>query len=514
MIKRYRNTTDIANPKDPTQWLAGGVFRNETFAGGQFFSPTSTPAFENKQIPLDKNSAILHGAFNFLNPAFSSINSFIQLGMFDLLVQDSKEVDYGVYSVSVEVVDTLTDEVIHTAKKEGSDYSGIESFKDEIVRSYTLEEKRKIADKPIEVTQNLLTSPLMAVLHIATSYDTTETIEINIGRVAYGTVLGTFRDVAINKSLSALGVAPASLMGFLLGGLIGLAFSEAMELATDTDNAFGFGGDYNVDFKAYEKQKGILGIGNAIDKVKFGLGLTDKLTTEYTNYENNMDFGYRNKYKDGSVFGNVRGHDFSGLSYEDAVDHYKISFDLATMNRLGWDNAMMDAYNEITNEEIEAELDSLDNGNAGDGKSGYDADKVSKDWARDASHGDTAQSFHEAHQSAREESGDDDGGGSYIATAMDKALGTNAVKFYEEFRDRYVLNQVGGAELMAKYYATSSKIVEEINKKPYSEKIYRFIYDKYLSKGIKLIKAKKHDEAFALYKVMVYDLYKRFLVKK
>ncbi len=231
---------ELPNAKDFTQWLGGGTLRNESHAGGVNFSPTSKPSYDNKIGSLDSNASMLNGNFLFLNPAFASINAFVNLGFFDLIAQSHKETN--VYTVTLEVVDIATKDIIFSTTRDSSDYD-TNSLKETLTSSFSISEINTIAQSPIELTPNLLSNPLVAVVHIAKNYNLDQSIEVNLGKVAYGTVFGGFRDLAINKSLGALGLSPMSLAGVVVGALVSLAFDEAIEMALGLDTHFGWGGE-------------------------------------------------------------------------------------------------------------------------------------------------------------------------------------------------------------------------------------------------------------------------------
>ena len=272
---------EIELPKlnDKYQWYPGGTLRNETYPGGVNFSPTALPSLDLKVRYLDQSTALLNGLHSYiLNPSFSAINSFINLGMFELIAMSERQSEISTYSVTVEIVDTVTNDILFSSSRSSDEFESVESI-ESLASSYTLNELSQIADNPIELSKNVFANPLIGVIHVASSFDTTQSIEVNLGRVAYGTVLGGLRNVAINKTLDALSLSARSMPGLIVGSLIGAIINEAIEIAMGLDNSFGFGGEYNsqvsnrLGVDAYEVSRGFLGMDSFADEVAFNLGL-------------------------------------------------------------------------------------------------------------------------------------------------------------------------------------------------------------------------------------------------
>ena len=98
-------------------------------------------------------------------------------------------------------------------------------------------------------------------------------------------------------------------------------------------------------------------------------------------------------------------------------------------------------------------------------------------------------------------------GGCFITTAVCSTIGKNddcyELMTYRSFRDNWLSKTIKGREKIETYYSIAPKIVAEIDKKSNSSDIYKFLWDKYLSKGLILLENKRYVEAIALYENML-----------
>ena len=78
------------------------------------------------------------------------------------------------------------------------------------------------------------------------------------------------------------------------------------------------------------------------------------------------------------------------------------------------------------------------------------------------------------------------------------------------FRDNFLLNKEGGAELIKNYYQIAPKIIKKIDNSNNSQSYYEFIYCQ-IEKCVNLIKEKKYEETLRIYITMVDKLEKEVL---
>jgi thiol-disulfide isomerase/thioredoxin len=81
---------------------------------------------------------------------------------------------------------------------------------------------------------------------------------------------------------------------------------------------------------------------------------------------------------------------------------------------------------------------------------------------------------------------------------------------FRKFRDKWLKNQVGGENLIRKYYLTAPKICEKIDKLPESKRIYLDIWNTWLQPCLKLLENGKFEKCKEKYTEMVETLEKEY----
>ena len=103
----------------------------------------------------------------------------------------------------------------------------------------------------------------------------------------------------------------------------------------------------------------------------------------------------------------------------------------------------------------------------------------------------------------------------YITTAVCESLGMSddcyELKLLRDYRDGYLMSSEDGADIVRTYYNIAPTIVNRINKKEDSSKIYSDIFKQYISPCISLIEKDKKEECRELYSDMVYSLRDRYM---
>lgn len=104
----------------------------------------------------------------------------------------------------------------------------------------------------------------------------------------------------------------------------------------------------------------------------------------------------------------------------------------------------------------------------------------------------------------------------FITTAVCESFGKPddcyELESFRTFRDDYLRTLEGGEAIIEQYYAIAPSIVEMINVLPEKEDIYTDIWTKYLSPCLEYIKTNKKNECYELYKTMVHDLSRKYVL--
>lgn len=103
----------------------------------------------------------------------------------------------------------------------------------------------------------------------------------------------------------------------------------------------------------------------------------------------------------------------------------------------------------------------------------------------------------------------------YITTAVCESLGRSddcyELKMLRDYRDEYLMNSEDGAGVVRTYYNIAPTIVNRINKRPDSDKVYCDIFKRYIKPCITLIENDRKEECRELYSKMVYTLKDEYL---
>lgn len=101
-------------------------------------------------------------------------------------------------------------------------------------------------------------------------------------------------------------------------------------------------------------------------------------------------------------------------------------------------------------------------------------------------------------------------GGCFITTAtcehLNKTDDCNELNTFRNFRDNWLASQPDGESIIENYYNIAPSIVEKINASEDSERVYKQIWQKYLSNCLHLIENQRFNECKDLYTEMVLHL--------
>jgi hypothetical protein len=110
---------------------------------------------------------------------------------------------------------------------------------------------------------------------------------------------------------------------------------------------------------------------------------------------------------------------------------------------------------------------------------------------------------------------EDDKSSCYLSTAAvqarRKSIDCEELKLLRKFRDEFVRGRDGGEEAIAKYYRVSPILIEAINDRQDSIKIWKHVYETIVEQSLALIQTGLHEEAFDNYMSKTLDLVKKYL---
>ncbi len=111
--------------------------------------------------------------------------------------------------------------------------------------------------------------------------------------------------------------------------------------------------------------------------------------------------------------------------------------------------------------------------------------------------------------------GSDNDGGCFITTATLTSLGKSdncaELEAFRNFRDKWLLLQPDGTQLISEYYAIAPQIVAKIDLSPDRINIYRDLWANHLKPCLNLLTEGRFVDVKILYQGVITDLKNRFL---
>lgn len=98
-----------------------------------------------------------------------------------------------------------------------------------------------------------------------------------------------------------------------------------------------------------------------------------------------------------------------------------------------------------------------------------------------------------------------------VCTSLQKPEDCYELTLLKQYRDNYLAEMPGGADLIQNYYNIAPTIVKRIGKNKKAEDTYRMIWEQYLSPCIALIEAQQHEACRRRYQEMVEKLHKEYM---
>jgi len=238
MLNRtYIQHTEIPMFSDLNNWRAGGIFKNETFAGGALFSVEAEPSLENNPIRQTMSSSITTGALlSFLNSGFYEMVAEAGEDIVNVFAKE-KEKETVVLYYEMSIIDAITGAVIRTTSGESFlDDSQVSSMGTssllDIQKAWATRFDMLNIKNPIIITG--------LIKNIFTGKVTSFSQFVSAGTL--GAVSSSFGTVASKAVISALGVSSFAAIA-IVATVVGKFVDELFEMAIGLDNHFGFGGE-------------------------------------------------------------------------------------------------------------------------------------------------------------------------------------------------------------------------------------------------------------------------------
>ncbi len=304
--------TEIPNYKDPDQWLAGGNLRNDTFAGGNGYSPTATPSLDNKEHSTDNNGMMLSEPLSLLNNGFNNVNYLVNGGLLDLMHENEmRNVQVISWTISLSsmagvMLGYATGE--HSFNNSDGDiHNDSEQTTNDI--NDIFENRFSVSQDPVSISISILNSLTGDGM----------TIEKTLQAGIVGTVMSGISNAITGVVTEMLGVKTIGV--YLSTSLfVNVVFSELVQMALGLDTHFGFGGSFvgtsKDGWNKYEESYNLNQIKESL-KETFGMDYdkTVRLEGEVGEF-----VGSRQTLGSGSLFGDDFKHTIDKDVYGDVLN--------------------------------------------------------------------------------------------------------------------------------------------------------------------------------------------------
>ena len=306
----YNGVANVAlpNPKDTAQWLGGGALRNETFAGGELFS-LSTPAFANKSAIGSEYNLLAGNILSYVGYGFGALQDVMNTdSLFMDLLYDFEVAEMYMYNVST----TATDSDGNILYESSATYSNDSVEFDTSMSEMSLSELDDAWSNQTNLASMLQGNPItigMTVFNVLTNQEVS--IETRFTGAVIGTVVSTFKGLAMSAASNMLGISGYGALGF--GVIFGAVLGELAEMALGLDQAFGYGGEFDKKASkafgedAFSESVGFLGVSSMLDAMSYSLGISDSKTVDYSDNGKYVGTSYTSE--------DVLGEDHTGYGY-------------------------------------------------------------------------------------------------------------------------------------------------------------------------------------------------------
>jgi hypothetical protein len=236
-------TYDIPNFKDKNQWLAGGSIRNDTWPGGDLYSPDRLPSFNNRVSGVNTYGTALNTGeiMMYLNRGFAGVLGVLSGWEYLDLINDFKVKDTVVVTYTLTITNADTGEVLYISSGDNNSSNGNIDFSFNGKVDYaSLARSWGAKYDLIGVVSRPSLLNIAVTIRSALFGDLTveETVRAGLlGSVTSGISTGISK--AVVSAVGTTNVATALGIGIVVGLVVG----ELIELALGLDNHFGFGGE-------------------------------------------------------------------------------------------------------------------------------------------------------------------------------------------------------------------------------------------------------------------------------
>lgn len=298
--KVFQYSNKLINPTDASNYLAGGYMRNESIAGGAFYSPTAINKL-NEASSLDKNFKLIDGnILSYLNYGFGDIKkqmiSYENIGnTLNSEIKTTEVISVRFQLTSVNSNISLYDNTIEVNLDDGENVTPdqIDSYNNfsssmssgnisGATNNTSILDVADAWDNQLDLTQLANMGPIdMAVYAYNVYTDESTTLQTRLEGAVIGTVKNQLTNAIVGTVAKIIGITQVT-VGVIIGAkILGAVINEFFEMAIGLDNQFGFGGSFNTSISilsgvpAYNMYEGFMGLTTMREQLAYKLHLRD-----------------------------------------------------------------------------------------------------------------------------------------------------------------------------------------------------------------------------------------------
>lgn len=99
-----------------------------------------------------------------------------------------------------------------------------------------------------------------------------------------------------------------------------------------------------------------------------------------------------------------------------------------------------------------------------------------------------------------------------VCMGLHKPQDCEEIVMMKRYRDEYLFRQPDGEKIIQEYYNIAPTIVKRIARKPDAEAVYRYLWEKYISRCVELLRQGESAECRTVYEDMMCELRKQYLI--
>jgi len=313
---------DIPQYDDINNWRAGGVYKNETFAGGFFFGIDREPVVDTEIVGQTLSSSITSNSiYSFLNSYYYRILAEFLAGIFNIYAEENILVNIWI-KYTINVKDESGNVILSKTNEYKDTDNDVENNDIETSRQSASIQDVVDAQKTAFSLTDISSPTTISAVAIDILTGKIHSVEQAVGSALFGTVESVATQAITGAVAGVLGITSVASIAGLSFGIFSLV-QETVEVLSGTDTSFGFGGEIETD-KNGNVVTNDLGEPQYTQSVSFTQGIKNTIATTFgveSLGDTFSDFGYSDEQVSSAMEQSVQS------DTEDNPQHVSIDID-------------------------------------------------------------------------------------------------------------------------------------------------------------------------------------------